>query len=67
MPVVLSRNDSVCFELAGLLTWSFFWSGLPININSGMRFPKNFMDFTASGKVEDSHLIPFYIKKFDVQ
>mgnify|MGYP001201690709 CR=1 FL=1 len=24
------------------------------------------MDFTASGKVEDSHLIPFYIKKFDV-
>jgi len=55
---ILSRDNKNMYELAGLLTWSF--SDWPSHqYDSGTCSIQKIEDFTASGKVEDLHPIPF--------
>jgi|BioPla2DNA2_1021312.scaffolds.fasta_scaffold00317_10 hypothetical protein len=56
---LLSRKLQLCFQQAGLLTYSNFGC-LPISLkNSGGEFPKSKKELTAAGTVRDLHPIPF--------
>jgi hypothetical protein len=48
-----------CYALAGLLTCSPVFAGLPIPQDSDTRGQKGKNELTAAGTVQDLHLIPF--------
>jgi len=54
----IPESSEVIVTKAGLLTRFVFWA-FPSHRNSGVEKQKIFLKLTASGNVQDLHLIPF--------